>query len=315
MIKYVLQRLLGIIPTWILIGLMAFAVVHSTPGDPAAVMLGQEGATGGGIEEMRHQLGLDRPITVQLGRWLAGIFKGDLGYSFFLGRPVTQALLERLPITASLSLCAIIVAIAIGIPLGMLASLHANTFIDTGAMAIALLGLSSPEFLTGLVLIFLFAVGLNWLPVGGYMSFTHHFSLALKHMFMPAFTLGFIQAALLARITRASMLDILNSELVRTARSKGLNEGMVIWKHAFRNALLPIVTIIGMSFAMLLAGAFITEVVFVLPGMGNLIISAVKQRDYPIIQGGVLFIGSIVLLMNLLVDLLYAYIDPRITYE
>jgi len=291
-------------------------MIHLAPGDPAAVMVGGDVAIGSEeLEAVHHRLGLDRPLGIQMAKWVIGVLKGDLGYSFFLATPVISALFDRLPVTTSLSLCAIIFAVLLGIPLGVVASLRPNTLIDTATMTVALLGVSSPGFLTGLALVFFFGVRLHWLPVGGYESFTRNFPLALRHILMPAFSLGIAQAALIARITRASMLDVLSSEYVRTARSKGMTEQSVIWKHAFRNSLLPIVTVVGMSFAALLAGSFIIEAVFVLPGVGNLIISAVKQRDYPVVQGGVLFVASIVLLGNLLVDCSYLYIDPRVTYE
>lgn len=314
MISYIFRRLLGLFPTWLLVGLMAFLIIHLTPGDPAAVMLGQE-ATLKGLEVVRHRLGLDKPLIVQLGKWYAGVFRGDLGDSFFLGRPVAVAIWERVPVTFALAFCAMLIAVCIGLPLGIWASLRPNTVWDTFAMGISLLGLSIPEFLMGLGLVYVFAVVLDWLPSGGYVAFSSDFVDALLHILMPAFSLGFMQSALIARMTRSAMLEVLTSDFVRTARAKGLNERVVVWKHALRNALLPVVTVIGLSFALLLGGAFITEVVFRLPGIGSLVIAAVKRRDYPVVQGVLLVVSTAVLLVNLFVDIAYAYLDPRIKYE
>lgn len=314
MVAYIVRRLAGLIPTWLLVGLMAFLIIHLTPGDPAAVILGQE-ATLTGLETVRQRLGLDKPLLNQLQDWYLGVFRGDLGESYFLGRPVAVAIVERLPVTFALTLCAMLVAVLIGLPFGIAAALHPNTLRDTVAMGVSLLGLSIPEFLMGLGLMYVFAVVLRWLPTGGYVAFTSDFPRALLHMVMPAFSLGFIQSALIARITRSAMLEVLTSDFVRTARAKGLAESAVVWKHTLRNAMLPIVTVIGLSFALLLGGAFITEVVFRLPGIGSLVISAVKRRDYPVVQGVLLVVSTIVLLSNLVVDLAYAYLDPRIKYD
>ncbi|MGQ9732861.1 MAG: ABC transporter permease [Candidatus Zipacnadales bacterium] len=314
MISYIGRRLLGMIPTWLLVGLMAFLIIHLTPGDPAAVILGQE-ATLSGVEVVRERLGLDRPLLAQLRDWYLGVVRGDLGDSYFLGRPVAVAIWERLPVTFSLTLCAMLVAVLIGVPLGIIAALRPNTAWDTVAMAVSLLGLSIPEFLMGLGLVYTLAVVLRLLPTGGYVPFTVDFSRAVVHMIMPAFSLGFIQSALIARMTRSAMLEVLTSDFVRTARAKGLGETNVVVKHTLRNAMLPIVTVVGLSFTLLLGGAFITEVVFRLPGVGSLVIAAVKRRDYPVVQGVLLVVSTFVLLMNLIVDLVYAYLDPRIKYD
>ena len=264
---------------------------------------------------MRERLGLNEPMIAQLGDWFKGVLRGDLGDSYFLGRSVTQAIGERIPVTVALALCSMLVAVCIGFPLGIWAAIQPNTLRDTAAMGIALFGLSIPEFLMGLGLMFVFAVTLGWLPSGGYVAFTQDFSSALMHIVMPAFSLGFIQSALIARMTRSAMIESLTSDYVRTARAKGANERIIVWKHAFRNAALPIVTVVGLSFALLLGGAFITEVVFRLPGVGSLVISAVKRRDYPVVQGVLLVISTIVLLTNLFIDLTYAYLDPRVKYD
>jgi len=313
MIRYTIRRLLALIPTWLAIGIIAFIIVRLAPGDPAAILLGQEGI--GGIEEVHRRLGLDRPILVQLAGWLANAAQGNLGDSFFLGRSVSAAIFERIPVTLSLALLSILFAVVIGMPLGIAAALRPNSPRDTSVMGMSLLGLSVPEFFTGLILIYVFSVALGWMPAGGYEPISLSAYRWAKHLLMPSFALGFLQAALIARMTRSSMLEVLNSDYIRTARAKGLIESRVVWKHALRNAIIPVVTVVGMVFALLLSGAFITEVLFRLPGAGNLIISAVKRRDYPIVQGGLLIFSSAVLVMNLVVDVLYVYIDPRIKYE
>lgn len=313
MTAYVTRRLLLLIPTWFFVATISFLVIHLTPGDPAAVLAGQEGLEG--IDVIRERLGLDEPLTTQLGMYLAGLLRGDLGDSFFLGRPVLEAIAGRLPVTISLALLSIMFAVAIGVPLGIAASLKPNTPIDTGIMFVALLGLSIPEFVTGLVLIFFFAVSLGWLPSGGFAPVAEGVRPWLSHLVMPAFALGFLQAAYLARMTRSSMLEVLTSDYVRTARGKGLRQRVVVLKHALKNALIPVVTATGLVFAMLLSGAFITEALFRLPGVGTLVISAVKRRDYPVVQGSLVAIATIVLVVNLTVDVMYALFDPRIRYD
>ena len=313
MAKYILRRLLVLIPTWFAIGLLAFFLIRLAPGDPAAIILGTEGIAG--IEQVRQRLGLDRPLLVQLGSWMASAAQGNLGDSFFLGRSVAEAIFERIPVTLSLAFLSILFAVLIGVPLGILAALRPNSARDTSIMGVSLLGLSLPEFFTGLILIYVFSVALGWMPAGGYEPLSAGLVAWARHLLMPAFALGFLQSALIARMTRSSMLEVLGSDYVRTARSKGLWETRVIWKHALRNAILPVVTVVGMVFGLLLSGAFITEVLFRLPGAGNLIISAVKRRDYPIVQGGLLVFSTAVLVMNMVVDILYVYIDPRIKYQ
>ena len=313
MAKYILRRLLVLIPTWFAIGLLAFFLIRLAPGDPAAIILGTEGIAG--IEQVRQRLGLDRPLLVQLTSWMTNAARGDLGDSFFLGRSVAEAIFERIPVTLSLAFLSIVLAVVFGVPLGIAAALRPNSARDTSIMGISLLGLSLPEFFTGLILIYGFSVALGWMPAGGYEPLSSGVIPWARHLLMPSFALGILQAALIARMTRSSMLEVLGSDYVSTARAKGLWETRVIWKHALRNAILPVVTVVGMVFALLLSGAFITEVLFRLPGAGNLIISAVKRRDYPIVQGGLLVFSTAVLVMNMVVDILYVYIDPRIKYQ
>lgn len=313
MLAFLIRRLLLLFPTWILIAVISFLIIHMTPGDPAAVLLGQEGI--GGLDVIRERLGLDKPLHVQLGLYLKGLLRGDLGESFFLGQSVLEAITSRLPVTLSLAVIAIFFAVGIGVPLGVAAALKPNTPQDTAIMFVALLGLSIPEFVTGLVLIFMFAVSLGWLPAGGFVPLSEGIGAWFSHLLMPAFALGFVQSAYIARMTRSSMLEVLNSDYVRTANAKGLRYRLVVWKHAFKNAIIPVLTAVGLVFAMLLSGAFITEALFRLPGVGTLVISAVKRRDYPVVQGSLIAITTIVLLVNLLVDFFYAFFDPRIRYD
>ena len=313
MASYLIRRFLALIPTWIAIGIIAFALIRLAPGDPAAAMLSPD--TLEGIDKVRERLGLDQPWWVQLYKFILNASQGYLGESFFLGRSVTDAIIERLPTTGSLAGVAIVISVLIGVPAGIAAALRPNSLSDTAIMAFAMLGLSLPSFFAGLILIFFFAVGLGWMPAGGFVGFTEDPWEWFRHIIMPAFSLGFVQCALIARMTRSSMLEVMSSDYIRTAYAKGLPSRSVVWLHAFKNAMIPVVTVVGVIFALLLSGAFITEVLFRLPGVGSLIISAVKRRDYPIVQGGLLVFSSSVLLINVIVDVAYAWLDPRIKYS
>jgi peptide/nickel transport system permease protein len=314
MISFTVRRIGLMIPTWFLVAIITFLLIHLTPGDPAAVLLGQD-ATVEGVEAVRHRLGLDRSLSAQLGDWVTGLLRGDIGDSYFLGRPVAAAIGERLPVTLSIATSALLIAVLIGIPLGVIASLRPGSLQDAFAMTIALLGVSVPQFLFGLLLMMLFAVTLGWLPVGGYVPIRDGFVPWLKHIIMPAFSLGIVQAALISRTTRSSMLEVLLQDYVQTARAKGLTEKCVVFRHAFRNASLPVLTTVGVIFALLLGGSFIVEVIFRIPGMGSLVIAAVKRRDYPIVQGTLITVSSMVLIINLLVDLAYGFLNPAVRYE
>ena len=314
MVAYSLRRILAFIPSGLLVGLMAFLVIQLTPGDPAAVMLGAD-VTHEGVEAVRHRLGLDKPFLIRLLNWYLGLFRGDLGQSFFLGRSVSEAIWQRVPVTLALTLSAMTIALLLGLPLGVFAALHPNSWLDIFSTGVSLLGLCIPEFIMGLALMYIFAVRLRWLPTGGYVAFTEALPQALRHMVLPAISLGTIHAALITRMTRSAMLEALTNDFILTARAKGLREARIVWRHALRNALLPIITVVGLSFALLSGGAFITEVVFRLPGMGSLTIAAVKRRDYPVVQGVLLVIAFAVLFINLIVDLAYALLDPRIKYD
>ncbi len=314
MIQYAVRRLLALMPMWLVVSLLTFSIMYIIPGDPLVSILGPS-ASPEARERMIKSMHLDDPFWVRYGKWLSGAVRGDLGESIFLGRSVSQAILERLPVTLYLGIGALLVALILGLPAGILGALKRNSAADTAVMVVALAGLSTPEFLLGLVLIYLFAVGLGWFPVGGYVPLTQDLLGGLRRLAMPCFTLGFIWAALVARMTRATMLDVLGTDYIRTARAKGLAERRVIWRHALRMAVIPVTTVIGFVVVLIVSGAFITEIVFTLPGMGNLVVNSVLKRDYPVVQGAMLFIASGTLVINLVIDLLYAYLDPRIKYE
>ncbi|NLM94215.1 MAG: ABC transporter permease [Firmicutes bacterium] len=311
---YIIRRVLSLIPVLSLVAVISFLLIHIIPGDPAAVMLGTD-ATPQEIAKLREDLGLNVPLHVQFYRWISKVLRGDLGDSFFMGRPVAVALAERLPATILLAVAALFFALLIGMPAGIIAAVKRGSIIDQLVMIIALIGVSLPSFWIGLNLILVFSVALRWLPSGGYVPLTENFFDGLRCLLMPAFALGFMQAALIARMTRSSMLEVLRQDYIRTARSKGLSERVVVGLHALKNAMIPILTVIGTAFGVLLGGAVIVETVFAYPGIGRLVVSAVQRRDYPVIQGALLLISSLYVLVNLLVDILYTLIDPRIKYN
>jgi peptide/nickel transport system permease protein len=246
--------------------------------------------------------------------WINGLVRGDLGESFFLGRSVSEAIIERIPVTISLAFMGMFFSVIIGVPLGIAAALKPNSLLDTSIMGFSLIGISIPEFFLGLILIYAFSLGLRFFPTGGYASLSQGFSKWLGSIFLPSISIGLIWSAYVARLMRSSMLEVLNQEYIITARAKGQSEFKIIMKHALPNAILPIVTAVGMIFALLLNGAFITEYLFRLPGAGSLIITAIRKRDYPVVQGGLLFFASSILIMNFIVDILYSFLDPRIRY-
>jgi peptide/nickel transport system permease protein len=313
MTAYLVQRLLAVIPVLLLVGLITFALLRVTPGDPAAVLAGEH-ATPENVERIRQQLGLDRPLHVQLWRWFGRLLQGDLGDSLFTGYKVTTLIRQRLEPTLSLAVLAEIIAIALALPMGILAAWKANSWVDRGVMVFAVLGFSIPVFWLGFNLIWLFSVTLDLLPPAGYTPLSQGVWPWLRSLILPAVTLGLIFSALIARMTRASMLEILREDYIRTARAKGLAEKVVLLRHALRNAAVPIVTIIGLGFAALVTGVVVTETVFALPGLGRLIVDSMLRRDYPVIQGAILLAASAYVVINLIVDLTYAYFDPRIRY-
>jgi len=295
------------------VGLITFALLRVTPGDPAAVLAGEH-ATPENVERIRQQLGLDRPLHVQLWRWFGRLLQGDLGDSLFTGYKVTTLIRQRLEPTLSLAVLAEIIAIALALPMGILAAWKANSWVDRAVMVFAVLGFSIPVFWLGFNLIWLFSVTLDLLPPAGYTPLSQGVWPWLRSLILPAVTLGLIFSALIARMTRASMLEILREDYIRTARAKGLAEKVVLLRHALRNAAVPIVTIIGLGFAALVTGVVVTETVFALPGLGRLIVDSMLRRDYPVIQGAILLAASAYVVINLIVDLTYAYFDPRIRY-
>ena len=312
MLSYILKRLATLIPTWITVAFIAFIIINMAPGDPAAILAGTDAADS--MEAIRAQLGLDKPAVERFLIWIGNVFRGDFGDSYFMGQSVKDAIIQRLPVTFSLALVSLIMAAAIGVPLGLIASLKPNSLRDTSIMGVSLIGLSTPEFFLGFILIYLFALVFPIFEVGGYVPMAEGFFEWLRHLILPSFSLGFIWASFIARVTRSSMLEALNQDYVMTARAKGQREFVVITKHAFRNAVLPLITALGMVFALLLTGAFITEVLFRIPGAGNLIVNAIKRRDYPVVQGALLVFSTAVLLVNLIVDILYSIVDPRVKY-
>ena len=311
MLKYLLRRMAATIPVLLLVSLMSFAVIWLVPGDPAAAFL-DSSASPEQVARLRHELGVDQPLPVQMVEWYGRILSGNLGESILLRRSVGAALLERLPVTLSLAGLALILAVVFGIAAGILAAIRRGTLADQSIMTLALLGLSVPDFWLGLVLIVVFAVGLGWLPSGGFVPITQSVTGWLATMAMPALTLALVQMGFIARMTRSAMLDVLHQDFMRTADAKGLSYRFVIMRHGLPNAMMPILTVIGIIAGSLLGGAVGVEQVFSLPGVGRLIIGAIMSRDFPVIQGGLLFLGLIYLVINLAVDLLYAAVDPRI---
>ncbi|CAI2933820.1 ABC transporter permease [Aminobacter sp. P9b] len=313
MTRYVLQRLFGMLTVMFTVVTIVFVIVRVAPGDPAAVMLGPD-ATPADIEVLRVRLGLDQPLPIQYVYFLAQLARGDLGHSIFLDMPVASALLDRAEPTFFLTIFAILIASAIALPVGIMSAYKRGSFFDQAVTTLTMLAASIPSFWLGLILIQVFAVRFGWFPVAGYGGPDASFLTRMSHLVLPAVALGVVSSALITRFTRASMLDVLNDDYVRTARSKGMGEFRVIMKHAFKNALIPVLTVIGLTAALLVSGAVVTETVFSLPGVGNLVVSAVLRRDYPVIQGALLVIAAIYVLINFGIDLLYLMIDPRVRY-
>jgi peptide/nickel transport system permease protein len=310
MLTYILRRL-GLM-VFILLGVsvITFSIMHLVPGDPAEVIAMErygEEITAETIEFVRAEFGLDQPVYLQYFHWLANVLQGDLGYSFRTDRPVLDEILTRLPATLQLALAGMLIALIIAIPVGIISATRQYSAVDNIGMFGALLGVSMPNFWLGLLLIMFFSVHLGWLPVFGRGG--------IEHLILPAITLGTGMAAITTRLIRSSMLEVLGQDYIRTARAKGLKEKVVIYKHALKNAMIPVVTIVGLQFAFLLEGAVIVEVIFAWPGIGRLLVDSIFARDFMLIQGCILFIAAMFVLVNLLVDLSYAYLDPKIRYE
>ena len=314
MIRVAIGRLLSALPVLLIVSLISFGLMRLIPGDPAAAIAGIS-ATPAQLAQLRIDLGLDQPLLVQLLRYYEGLVQGDLGRSLLLGKGVFAATMERLPVTIGLSLYALVITLLIGLTTGIIAALRQNSIVDQAAMMFAMIGISVPSFFLGLVMIIVFAVHLGWLPTGGYIPFSQDPLGWLSSSTMPAISLALLQAGLLARITRSSMLEVLRQDYIRTARAKGLPMRQVILKHALANALIPIVTVVGIIVTLLVSGAVVTEALFSLPGMGQLLTQAVLNRDYPMVQGGLLLVTTFLVMVNILVDVLYAALDPRVRYE
>jgi peptide/nickel transport system permease protein len=309
--RFVVSRLGGMLVVLSLVAVLVFALTRAAPGDPVAVLLGDQ-ATADDIARVQRLYGLDRSLPEQFALWLKQLAQGNLGDSIFLQRPVTQALWERAEPTSLLALMAVAIATLIGVPCGVMSAVYRGGAADQLLTGFAMLGASVPSFWLGLVLMQIFAVSLGWFPVSGYGEPGASLAQRLHSLVLPATVLGVLNSALIIRFTRASMLDVLGEDYVRTARAKGLPERRVIFKHALRNALVPIVTVIGLTVALMIGGAVVTETVFGLPGVGNLVVSAVTRRDYPVIQGALLIVAAIYVVINFLVDLLYTVVDPRV---
>jgi len=312
--RYAVRRLIQAVPILALVSLISFGIMQLVPGDPA-IIIGGPSATPAELDQIRINLGLDKPFHVQLWIFYVNLLQGDLGRSLLLGKPVLEAVIERTPITLSISIYSLILTVVIGLFIGVLAALRQNTWVDQVATSFALIGVSLPNFWIGLVMIVLFSVKLGWLPTSGYVEFSRDQIGWLRSATMPAVALAMLQIGLLARITRSTMLEVLRQDYVRTARAKGLSEWRVVGKHAMANVMIPVITVIGIILSVLLSGSVVSENVFSVPGIGSLLGNAILRRDYPMIQGGLLFVAAALLLLNILVDIAYAWLDPRVRYD
>jgi peptide/nickel transport system permease protein len=313
MTAYILRRLLATIPVMVVVAVFVFVLLRLAPGDPAAIIAGED-ATAQQIDAVRSKLGLDRPIFEQFVVWIAGMLHGDFGTSIFSNLPVSRLIVQRLEPTVSLTLSTLVVAVALAIPFGVLAAWKARRLADRLVMGFSVLGFAMPVFLVGYVLIYVFAVKLGWLPVQGYKPIAEGLWPWAESLILPSLALGVTYMALIARITRASMLEVLAQDYIRTADSKGLATGRVLLLHALKNAAVPIVTVIGIGIALLISGVVITETVFNIPGLGRLTVDAVLKRDYPIVQGLIIVFAAAKVVVNLMIDISYVFLDPRIRY-
>ncbi|MFZ5918030.1 MAG: nickel ABC transporter permease [Chloroflexota bacterium] len=309
---FIVRRLIALVPILLFVSLIVFSIMRLIPGDPVDVMYGTEGISKETQAAIRHKLGLDQPILVQYFRWLRRLLTGDWGVSFINGQPVLDTILLKLPKTYLLATASMILALLISFPLGIIAAVNRNTGIDYGAMVLALLGISVPSFWMGIMLVLVFALKLGWLPSIGYVSFIESPWEALKHLVLPSFAMGTALTGTFTRLVRSSLLEILAQDYVRTARAKGLMERVVILRHALKNAIIPVVTVVGMWFGFLLSGSVVIESIFSWPGVGQLLVNSILSRDYPVVQNVVLVVSVTFVLVNLLVDIAYTFFDPRI---
>ena len=313
MYAYIVRRILATIPVMGVVAVFVFLLLHLTPGDPATVIAGDY-ARPEDIERIRAQLGLNDPLYVQFGKWLWRLFHGDLGISIFSNLPVTHLIQQRLEPTIMMALTTIVISVAVAVPLGVLAAWKQGTWVDRSVMVFAVLGFSVPIFVVAYAMIWGLSIQLKWLPVQGYTSISEGLIPFLRNIIMPAVALGMVYVALIARITRASVMEVLNEDYIRTARAKGLASTTILIRHALKNAAVPIVTVIGIGIALLIGGVVVTESVFNIPGLGRLTVDAILRRDYPIIQGLILIFSGVYVLVNLLIDISYTFLDPRIRY-
>lgn len=310
--KYIVKRLISMIPAIFVVSVVIFMIIHLTPGDPAAVMLGDQ-ADPEAIEALRQSLGLNDPLPVQYLRWVGDVLHGDLGQSLYSDQTMIQMLVGHMGPTFSLTLYALVISLTVAVPLGVIAARRRGSLADNAISVFSMIGISLPSFLLGLLLMLVLAVTLKWLPVAGYKTVSEAgIATHLKYLTMPAIALGFMEAGLILRMTRSSMLEVLGSDYIRMAKAKGERNGAIVMKHAFKNALIPIVTSVGQTFMGLLSGATVVESIFNIPGMGKMILTAVQQRDYEVVQAVVLFVSMINIVICLAVDLVYAAIDPRV---
>lgn len=314
MVKIILNRILQLIPILLIVVTLVFCITRMIPGNPAAVMLGPQ-ASPEEVTKLREEMGLNQSIPKQFVDYMGGVLKGDLGKSYSYHQPVTELMAETFPNTLILSVCSIILALLIGIPIGIISATKQYSAFDYISMIFALIGVSMPIFWLGLMLVLVFSVNLGWLPTMGMGNLEDGLWDYISHLILPSIALATIPAATFARITRSSMLETVNKEYVKALRAKGLRESVVIWKHAFKNAMPPILTVLGLQISSTLAGAILTETIFNWPGMGKLIVDAIGNRDYALVQGAVLFIAIIYIVVNLIIDILYIYINPKISYD
>ena len=310
----IIRRLASAVPIMLIVSVITFGMIHLIPGDPAVAIAGLT-ATADQIANIRHDLGLDQPVLTQLWRWYGNLLRGDLGRSLLLGQPVVQVMFQRLPVTLALAAYALVLTLILGLSSGIVAALRQNTWIDQAAMVFAMVGISLPNFWLGLLMIILFAVDLRWLPTGGYIALSADPLGWLATSTMPAISLALLLTGLLARITRSTMLEVLRQDYIRTARAKGLPNRVVVLKHALANALIPITTVVGIIVSLLISGSVVTETLFSIPGVGQLLTQAVLNRDYPMVQGGLLITTFLLVLINIAVDVCYALLDPRVRYD
>lgn len=313
MFQYLCRRVISIVPVLFLLTLIVFSMLYLIPGDPVEMMLGAE-ADPRAVAALRNELGLNHPLYEQYLVWLGRVLQGDLGRSFRTNEPVAEAVMKRLPVTLELTILSLLVSLAIGLPAGIISATRRNSHLDALSTTVAMLGVSLPSFFLGILMIFVFALHLRWLAPSGFVPLGTSWMENLKLMIMPSITLGAAMAGTITRFTRSSMLEVLSQEYILTARAKGLRERVVIRVHALKNAMIPIVTIVGLEVGTLMGGAVLVETIFALPGVGRLIVNNIFARDFPIVQGAVLFLALVRLGTNLTVDLLYAYLDPRIRY-